>query len=1031
MIMRKWDSGHSIVFWPVLVAACLFLLLCGASEMNGDHCAWDILDLAHFEKLCWTEVNGDQYLLGVIPEAGYAGIPGPLFLKPVRMQQGMVGGVGHQVALQNCSNSFASGFPRANGFSIMWHTFLDIFLVTLDNCSTLEEVSSAMAEVQGHFFAGALCYLPMTRNQIESAESWGDPDFPVLYDFTDLKYIPYSHGINFGRLQMIESGEWDKVNAEGLLTREDIVVLQEVPFDFNVRIAGAITCMPQSPLSHVNLICLQEAIPNAYVFDAWEVLAPLDGKLVALEVLKHGYTIREASSEEAEQAWAARRPEPLTIRPPDDAYSKLPSLDEIAGTFHADRFGGKGAYLARFLPNIPVQNRVPGFVIPFHYFNEFMHANFLGGQTYAGYLKTLFAEDRFRTDSAYRKQRLESFQETLRDQGGVSDDLKNLVAARIAAVFGSTTVKVRFRSSSNAEDALFFPGAGLYWSTSACAQDSLDGNSAGPCHCDPTESRERTIGRALRKVWAGLWTFEAFEQRKWHGLDEDQVRMGILVTPAFLDEAANGVALTGSPTDPCHSVFYVTAQVGEESVVEPEPGSIPELNLISPNEDGSIAITRMNYSSMAPLGEWIMNKAELSELGAALKSLADSYTPPPSIPRELVRLDVEFKVNPDRRIRIKQVRPYIIPGTEKFMTRLQPRPYPHPERCYINIATGTRDVFEELADRMLIHLVSEGIALSGESGEGKTPWVDYVEFAPAGRQGRPTGDGTVQTGIDYCSWVNGSVNFRWQLSQHITTPSGEDMALRSSSIRMRHELWENRERFLSNDKTIKAIRDGKPVVEFAPHGSTAMLRYLLHISLLGGGDARFLITTPSSAAKETEAILSGAQGTVQGIRFLQEDPFRLAVGRGTDSVRASYLAITGHPEVYAIMAKFIPGQMTPEVYLLDAQLESVRNLPVLSWSKQLFSSIDKFRFKRGDVNMDGKVNLADAIALLSCLFVVETACHCLDAADANDDGIVDLSDAVKLLTHIFMEPQFGTSCEFDATQDALESCPYLWQHCDQ
>ncbi len=1016
----------------ILIIFFLYSLVVFGAEINNDQCTWEILDHNHFEKLCWThQGNGEQYLIGLIPKKDLEEVPGPLFMRPVIVQlESVSGGVGHEPALKNCSLELSVGFPLTNKMCIKWDPQLKIYLISLQAGSSLDYVSSEIARVQERFLAGELHYWPQTKDQIEEAKTWPVGSIPVVIDENDHKYIPYSHGINYGRLRMISREEWERINEEGSLTREDIVVLQEAPLNFNARIAGAITCMPQSPLSHVNLICMQEAIPNAFVVDAWETLAHLEGELVELKVLKSHYTIRMATIDEAEHAWAARRPAPLTIRQPDGEFSEFPSLTEIAGTFHADRFGGKGAYLAHFLPCIPEQNRVPGFVIPFYYFDDFMHSNFMGKQMYADYLKTLFEEEEFRTNSVYRRKRLEAFQNTLRDQGEVPGGLKDQLASRIEEVFGSTRIKVRFRSSSNAEDALFFPGAGLYWSTSACAQDSLDGDKDGPCHCDPTEHRERTIGRALRKVWAGLWNFEAYEQRRWHGLLEDQVRMGILVTPAFLDEAANGVALTGSPTDPCSAVFYVTVQMGEESVVEPESGNIPELNLIQSGGGDTFSITRARTSSLVSAGEKVMNDAELRELAGVLKSLADSYTPPPPIPRELVRLDVEFKVTQDRKVLVKQVRPYIIPGTEKFIQQMYSRPYPYPHQRLVNMASGTKDVFTELADRIVIHLRREEISLPGKPGEDRSPWIEYLEFASTGQRCYPSSEASVTNEINFLNWVDGWVSFTWQISQNITTPAGDDLELRVNNIRTRLELWNSEEVSLVSRHIIKGFRVGYPVVEFVPCSDITYPRYKLQISLSEGGELGFLIASPSPEATAEKAVLVEANGSLHGIDYIQDDPFTLAVGRGTDSARASYLAITGNPQIYALMARFVLGQAEPEVFLLDEQLQIVEELPLSKWSKTLFSNANNARFLRGDANSDGAVNMADVIHILRHLFSSQETCKCFDAADANDDGILNISDAVKLLSHLFVEPQLSVLCEFDATQDSLESCKYPWLFCN-
>jgi hypothetical protein len=80
-------------------------------------------------------------------------------------------------------------------------------------------------------------------------------------------------------------------------------------------------------------------------------------------------------------------------------------------------------------------------------------------------------------------------------------------------------------------------------------------------------------------------------------------------------------------------------------------------------------------------------------------------------------------------------------------------------------------------------------------------------------------------------------------------------------------------------------------------------------------------------------------------------------------------------------------------------------------------------FIRGDANLDGIVNLSDAIAVLNHLFRGGTPPACKDAADTTDDGKLDLTDAVLLLNHLFKGgpppsppyPEEG----FDRTEDNL------------
>lgn len=83
-------------------------------------------------------------------------------------------------------------------------------------------------------------------------------------------------------------------------------------------------------------------------------------------------------------------------------------------------------------------------------------------------------------------------------------------------------------------------------------------------------------------------------------------------------------------------------------------------------------------------------------------------------------------------------------------------------------------------------------------------------------------------------------------------------------------------------------------------------------------------------------------------------------------------------------------------------------------------------FKRGDINVDDVVNLADAIGILEYLFINNAdAPGCLKTADANDSGGINLADAVYLLSYLYSnapppEPPF-LACGTDPTDDNL-SC---------
>ncbi len=87
-------------------------------------------------------------------------------------------------------------------------------------------------------------------------------------------------------------------------------------------------------------------------------------------------------------------------------------------------------------------------------------------------------------------------------------------------------------------------------------------------------------------------------------------------------------------------------------------------------------------------------------------------------------------------------------------------------------------------------------------------------------------------------------------------------------------------------------------------------------------------------------------------------------------------------------------------------------------------------FRRGDANVDGIVDLADGVRILSALFLGMGDVPCRDALDADDSGHLDLSDAIFLLRHLFASgpelPAPGiTQCGRDtASGDGLDCVEY-------
>lgn len=82
-------------------------------------------------------------------------------------------------------------------------------------------------------------------------------------------------------------------------------------------------------------------------------------------------------------------------------------------------------------------------------------------------------------------------------------------------------------------------------------------------------------------------------------------------------------------------------------------------------------------------------------------------------------------------------------------------------------------------------------------------------------------------------------------------------------------------------------------------------------------------------------------------------------------------------------------------------------------------------FTRGDINVDGKMDLSDAIYLLTYLYVDGDPPPCFDSADLNDNGKLDLADGIMVLVYLYSTgaiiPEPFEACGHDPTPDNL-SC---------
>jgi len=537
---------------------------------------------------------------------------------------------------------------------------------------TYEQVLTAWTDLSERILLGTLAFIPTTSHQLEAATTW-DAAFPVHGLTSDIDYEAYTRGVGYGTLLVYSLDDLATASEEASFDYRNVLVLDEAPFDVERIISGAVTGTRQAELSHLNVRSAARGTPNCYIPNPEATLAKWAGQLVRLECGESELTLAAATEGEAEAFWNKLRPDPLAIPAPDHDWTAMEGLLEVPTDTPDERasalarYGAKGSNLGGLYQRIDSNYQLAGFLVPVHFYDAFVQTNRwtvdLGdGPSEHSFHDTLVAwldDPQFTGDAALRRERLTLLRAAMRE-APVDGTLIDQLETRIVEVFGNDTTMVRFRSSSNAEDALQFSGAGLYDSTSACLADERDSDELGPSHCDPERDSERSLSRAVRKVWASLWNMEAFEERDWYGIDHAQASMGILVNTRTAAEQANIVAFTANPTSPEDDRMLVNAQAGELDVVAAEPGVVPEKSLLEVVDGVVVDIVRVSPSSEVAVGVDVLSDLQLEELGAQLSTIQQSFpTDEPTPDEHDLLLDTEWKVQADGQLIVKQVRPFL------------------------------------------------------------------------------------------------------------------------------------------------------------------------------------------------------------------------------------------------------------------------------------------------------------------------------------------------------------------------------------
>lgn len=408
-----------------------------------------------------------------------------------------------------------------------------------------------------------------------------------------------NHSVAYGVLRHItELAEGtSRANSINSLSPQDIALFDALP-ERIPPVAGIIVLEKQTALSHVNILAKNRGTINislhsldpqkptnstAFLREQLQGFSTeLYGKPVKLSIENESIHLTQSTPEAVEQFYQRRQAAKNTqaIEKPIVFDKNRWLLNPAKENLQVKHVGAKAANYGLIQNWLKETDLVmPGRAIGFNLYLQTILINTDKGQ--ARTLITQLLKDKAQLSHQEINQRLTAIQEAIKavpleqmpvTATGISiaDELQTLLASDYKHVG-----RIRFRSSTNAEDLPTFNGAGLYESKGFTV-NKLDENGKRVIN-------KEKMWKKLKPVFASLWLPRAFHEREYFGIDHTNVAMAIQINPAFSDKWLNGVDLyewgngvilydekNGQKT------WQINSQYGEASVTNPLPGELPE-----------------------------------------------------------------------------------------------------------------------------------------------------------------------------------------------------------------------------------------------------------------------------------------------------------------------------------------------------------------------------------------------------------------------------------------------------------------------
>lgn len=418
--------------------------------------------------------------------------------------------------------------------------------------ATAEHIKTAN-EVIGKSFFEKVYYKPNSLRQEDVSANIGIDRVTQDELNKNQEYLALNTGTAIGRVHII-----DKLDDSVEIGDNEIIILKELPISLP-PVRGIIVAKPSSPLSHINILAKGWNIPNVYIKDADKLFKEWDQKWIKFDATLTKYDFKFATPEILNDGLSIlprEAPANLTVK-------KLAGLRQMRAK-DSIAFGAKSANLGEMLfARLPGFTVPDGFTVPFYWYDKFIKDNGIDKE-----IADLLETYDFIHNPRFRRQKLEELRTRIQE-GVFDEDLKKQIIQKWKVQLGGRSVFVR--SSSNAEDLPDFSGAGLYSSV-------------------PNVKEDEKLIEAVKKVWASLWKFEAYEARMRNYVDQQTVYMSALIQLS-VDMQKGGVMISKDPFDAENkNAVYMSAVCGHNSNVVNNNG-IPEQILFNPKSNSVVVMT--------------------------------------------------------------------------------------------------------------------------------------------------------------------------------------------------------------------------------------------------------------------------------------------------------------------------------------------------------------------------------------------------------------------------------------------------------